>query len=61
MLTDARQQLDDLTHYIDGSMIYGSSAELQEELREDHGGLLRSRVRISKSLTTVPCSVVLLE
>ncbi|KAF0288400.1 Chorion peroxidase [Amphibalanus amphitrite] len=40
--TDAQQQ-DVLTHYLDGSQIYGSSLEQQTHLRELSGGRLKSQ------------------
>jgi peroxidase len=37
----ARKQVNELTHYIDGSMVYGSTDSLAKFLREHEGGLLR--------------------
>ena len=37
-----REQINDITSYIDGSMIYGSRREVEEQLREFQGGLLRT-------------------
>ena len=37
----ARDQINELTHYIDGSMIYGSTIDRADFLREFKGGLLK--------------------
>ncbi|KAG9509771.1 Chorion peroxidase [Fragariocoptes setiger] len=37
-----REQLNQLTHFIDGSMIYGNDADQAISLRQRHGGLLKS-------------------
>ena len=36
-----RQQINDITSFIDGSMIYGSDTTLASQLRDTHGGLLK--------------------
>ena len=40
-LFDARQQLNQITHWIDASNVYGSLPEEEQELREFRNGLLR--------------------
>ena len=37
-----RQQINDITSFIDGSMVYGSSNELMENLRDANSGQLRT-------------------
>ena len=37
-----RQQINEITSFIDGSQVYGSSSELQEELRDSGSGRLRT-------------------
>lgn len=51
------EQLNQATHLLDGSMIYGSTQETQEMLRAHWNGRLRSEIRNGKEfLSTAPSS-----
>lgn len=39
---EPRQQINEITHYLDGSMVYGSTKELSDFLREFSGGRLKT-------------------
>ena len=49
-----REQLNDITSFIDGSMVYGSDDELAEILREKRGGLLRVGANIPANQPSLP-------
>ena len=48
-----REQINDLTSYIDGSMIYGSSVETADAVREFKKGLLRVKTVIGEDFLPV--------
>lgn len=49
-----REQVNDLTSYIDGSQVYGSNAIIGSSVREFEGGLLRTGPPFPGTMATLP-------
>ena len=54
---NAREQSNDITSYIDGSMVYGSREETAARIRAFEGGLLRTGPNFPGSKPTLPVDV----
>ncbi|XP_039290630.1 peroxidase isoform X2 [Nilaparvata lugens] len=48
------QQMNQVTHYLDGSVIYGSTAEVATSLRQFHNGRLRTKIHNEREFLPSP-------